>query len=315
MSTIAATPEVSVHESSLRPLVLIEARRFVRHPAFLVGLTACVIFTAISAPTASPDVNSGFLAAVFIGVVSMLVTYFQTRSTRSSREALDSSPTSVTQRTAAMCVVCLVPAAFGGLWLASFYVAVQLWPLEPWMYGTFSGADQFAILFGQSIVACLGGPVLGVAAARWLRFRGGALVLVVGTCAIVVAGLLEGWRSSSWNIRMLTPFTFFTDTRINPDAEDSLPGSPGLVPRVAARPLRPRRHRGIVARSRTAVGAASEGRRQRCAGRWPDLWRARDDRWPRPACSDLSRWPQRRSSGGELSSCGSCSPLCRGGRS
>ena len=26
---------------------------------------------------------------------------------------------------------------------------------------------------------------------------------------------------------MLTPFTFFTDTRINPDAEDSLPGSPG----------------------------------------------------------------------------------------
>jgi len=215
-----------VRSTALEPLVRLEIRRFLRHPAFLAGLAACVIFTAISAPTASPDVNSGFLAAAFIGVVSMLVTYFQTRSTRSSGEALDSSPTSVTQRTAAMCVVCLVPAAFGGLWLASFYVAVQIWPLEPWMYGTFSGADQFAILFGQSVVACLGGPLLGVAAARWLRFRGAGFVLVVGTVALVMAGLAEAERSASWNLRMLTPFTFFTNRMINPDAEDSLPGSP-----------------------------------------------------------------------------------------
>lgn len=226
MSTLTAAPEVPVRRLTLRPLVLIEVRRFLRHPAFLVGLAACVVFTATTAPAANGDVNSGFMAAFFIGVVSMLVAYFQTRSTRPSREALDASPTSVTQRTTAMCIVCLVPAGFGALWLASFYLTLQIWPLEPWVYGAFGPADEFAILFGQSVVACLGGPLAGVAAARWLRFRGAGLVLVVGTVALVVAGLVEAERSASWNLRMLTPFTYFTNRMIDPDAEDSLPGSP-----------------------------------------------------------------------------------------
>ena len=226
MSTMTAAPVAPVRSLTLRPLVLVEVRRFVRHPAFLVGLTACVVFTAMTAPTANGDVNSGFLAAFFIGVVSMLVTYFQTRSTRLSREALDASPMSVTARTRAMCLVCLVPAGFGALWLASFYLALRIWPLEPWMYGTFSQADNFVILFGQSVVACLGGPLLGVTAARWLRFRGAGLVLVVGIVVLVAAGLTEAERSSSLNLRMLTPFTFFTSRMMNPDAEDSLPGSP-----------------------------------------------------------------------------------------
>lgn len=226
MSTLTATPQAPVRGLSLRPLVLIEARRFVRHPTFLVGLTACVVFTATNAPTANADVNSGFVAAAFIGVVSMLVAYFQTRSTRSSGEAVDSAPTSVTQRVAAMCIVCLVPAGFGLLWLALFYVTLQIWPLEPWMHGTFSPADEFAILFGQSVVACLGGPLLGVAAARWLRFRGVAIVLVMGMYVLVVAGLAEAERSTPLNVRMLTPFTLFTNRLINPDIEESLPGSP-----------------------------------------------------------------------------------------
>jgi hypothetical protein len=226
MSPLTAPPVAPVHSLILRPLVRIEARRFVRHPAFLAGLTACVVFTATTAPTANGDVNSGFMAAFFIGVVSMLVTYFQTRSTRLAREALDASPTSVTQRTAAMCLVCLIPAGFGALWLVSFYLTLQIWPLERWEYGTFGPADEFAILLGGSVAACLGGPLLGVAAARWLRFRGAGVVLVVGTVALVMAGLVEAERSAPWNLRLLTPFTFFTSRMINPDAEDSLPGSP-----------------------------------------------------------------------------------------
>lgn len=92
MSTLTAAPVAPVRRLTLRPLVRIEARRFVRHPAFLVGLTACVVFTAMTAPTADGDVNSGFMGAFFIGVVSMLVTYFQTRSTRLSREAIRTYP-------------------------------------------------------------------------------------------------------------------------------------------------------------------------------------------------------------------------------
>jgi hypothetical protein len=226
MSTLTAARETPVRGPTLRPLVLIEARRFVRHPAFLVGLMACVVVTAITAPIAGPDSNSGFLAALFIGVFSMVVTYRQTGSTRASREAVDASPTSVTRRVGAMCMACLVPAGIGLLWLGSLYVTQQIWPLKPWMHGTFSRADEFAILFGQSVVACLGGPIAGVAAARWLRFRGAALVLVVGTVVVVALGLTDSDSSTPMNIRLLTPFTFFTTSNNIPASEDSLPGSP-----------------------------------------------------------------------------------------
>jgi len=226
MSTLTAAPAVPVRGPTLRPLFLIEARRFVRHPAFLVGLMACVVFTAMTAPTAGPDANSGFLAAFFVGVFSMVATYRLTGSTRPSHEALDASPTPVTRRVAAMCLVCLVPAGVGLLWLGSLYVTQQIWPLKPWVHGTFSRADEFAILFGQSVVACLGGPIAGVAAARWLRFRGAALLLVIGMVLPVSFAMGDSERPSPLNIRLLTPFTFFTNSNINPASEDSLPGSP-----------------------------------------------------------------------------------------
>ena len=173
----------------------------------------------------------------------MVVTYRQTRSTRSSREALDASPTSITRRVAAMCIACLVPAGFGALWLASVYLTLQIWPSERWMHGTFSRADEFAILFGQSVVACLGGPIVGVAAARWLRFRGAALLLVIGMVLPVSSGARLGASAPALNLRLLTPFTFFTSNIINPDVRGQPPRLTVVVPGLVAHPLRPRPHR------------------------------------------------------------------------
>jgi hypothetical protein len=64
------------------------------------------------------------------------------------------------------------------------------------MFGTFGPGDRFAILARQSVVACLGAPLLGVAAGRWLRFRGGAVLLVTGVVGWVAAGFAAALNSS-----------------------------------------------------------------------------------------------------------------------
>jgi hypothetical protein len=71
-----------------------------------------------------------------------------------------------------------------------------------------------AVLAGQIVVPALGGPLLGVALGRWVRFPGAAFVLFL---------LLYGWVSlvtilSIWHpdsalvavLRLFAPFAFFT---------------------------------------------------------------------------------------------------------
>ena len=52
------------------------------------------------------------------------------------------------------------------------------------MYGPFSPSARVAVLVGQIVVPSLGGPLLGVALGRWVRFPGAAFVLFL---------VLYGW--------------------------------------------------------------------------------------------------------------------------
>ena len=54
------------------------------------------------------------------------------------------------------------------------------------MYGPFSPSARIAVLVGQIVVPALGGPLLGVALGRWVRFPGAAFVLFL---------VLYGWVS------------------------------------------------------------------------------------------------------------------------
>ena len=86
-------------------------------------------------------------------------------------------------RTAALCAVALVPFACGCLALLRF---VQLIPVSSPLYGPFSPSARVAVLVGQIVIPALGGPLLGVALGRWVRFPGAAFVLFL---------VLYGWVS------------------------------------------------------------------------------------------------------------------------
>ena len=58
-------------------------------------------------------------------------------------------------------------------------------------FGDYPTVDVIAVLLAMGPVATLGGPLLGVAVARWAPFRGSALV---GVVVLVVADRHPGQR-------------------------------------------------------------------------------------------------------------------------
>ena len=226
MTTLQAAP------GRVAALAKVEIRRYVLHPLFLVGAVLAAVGTTLAVThdrdsMLEPPVGAAFL----IGVFGMVVGYRLTRSMEKSSEALASTPVNMSQRVAALCIACLVPA-FAGL-LVGLAILVFATQNGDWGYGTWAGHERVAIVFGQTAVASLGGPLLGIAAARWLRFAGAVVVapLVVLTWAIVTNGwTADNQDSTGWLVaRMFSPFAFFhtldTDTG-KPHAVESWRGNP-----------------------------------------------------------------------------------------
>ena len=141
----------------------------------------------------------------------MMATYWLTRSMRASEPVVGVTPVTLPARTAALCAVAIVPFACGCLALLRF---VQLIPVSSPLYGPFSPSARVAVLVGQIVVPALGGPLLGVALGRWVRFPGAAFVLFL---------VLYGWVSLvtilSFShpdstpvavLRLFAPFAYFT---------------------------------------------------------------------------------------------------------
>jgi hypothetical protein len=106
-----------------------------------------------------------------------------------------------------------VPFLCGVLTLLAF---LRFHPVGDSVYGAFSPPAQVAVLVGQIVVPSLGGPLLGVALGRCVRFPGAAFVLFL---------ILYGWvslvtiLSMSYPdstpvavLRLFAPFAFFTYT-------------------------------------------------------------------------------------------------------
>ena len=143
----------------------------------------------------------------------MMATYWLTRSMRASEPVVGVTPVTRTARTAALCTVALVPFACGCLALLRF---VQLIPVSSPLYGPFSPSARVAVLVGQIVMPALGGPLLGVALGRWVRFPGAAFVLFLllyGWVSLVT--ILSFSRPDSAPVavlRLFAPFAFFTCT-------------------------------------------------------------------------------------------------------
>jgi hypothetical protein len=233
--TTTRTRSESSHSGSMRPLVWLEIRRFARHPVFLTGVASCIVVLvmAMQELTAHPtnDRVGAAVVSLFVGLFSVLTAYLITRSMKDSAEVLEATPTSVTRRTAAVCAMCsvsgLVAAAFGVFGL----VSLRVWPIPDWLFGTFSDADVVVAMAQQTAVAAIGGTLVGVAAGRWLRFRGAGFALIVAlpfwvflsSGATAAAELGGTWPKLA---RVFSPFAFFQTQQVSPVSVDTFPGSP-----------------------------------------------------------------------------------------
>src|SRR5262249_2089343 len=156
-------------------LAVREMRRFVLNPVFLfaVAITVYALWAGPDTTVTEIDTVNPY-PAIFLGGVGMVAPHWLTRSWARAAPVAGVTPGTQPPPTAALCAVAIVPFACGGLALLRF---VQLIPIGDAAYGPFSPSARIAVLVGQIVIPSLGGPLLGVALGRWVRFPGAAFVL------------------------------------------------------------------------------------------------------------------------------------------
>jgi hypothetical protein len=230
MSTVmTAAPVVS--SSVLARLTRIEATRYARHPLFLVGLVLALAGSGTYGPV---ELDHQVVPAFFLGVLGIVVGNRLVSGSDRSAPVIDAAPVSETLRTAALCLACLVPGAAGVVVVLFHRVLVQFDPPAAYEYAGYDAFDRFLITLAIPVVACVGGPLLGVVVGRWLRFRGAAVLAVVtvwlwsSTCAYI-SQQIDGNGLASRVLHLLTPYTAFLETNSEggaPTVVTSFTGSP-----------------------------------------------------------------------------------------
>ncbi|MGZ4597772.1 MAG: hypothetical protein ACXV3V_12690 [Actinomycetes bacterium] len=209
VQTVARAPAAS----AVLPLARIEAKRYARHPLFLTGLA---LGTLASAGEHGPvELDYHVIPSFFIGVLGIVVAARLTTSAHRSQPVIDSAPMSDTTRTLALCLACAVPATAGLALTLMHRMFVLADPFPAWMYGTYGPTEQLVITVVVPVIACAGGPLLGVAVGRWLRFPGAALLTVVAVlfwsnvAAYVPAQSMNARSLAARVLHMTTPYTAF----------------------------------------------------------------------------------------------------------
>jgi purine-cytosine permease-like protein len=197
---------------SVTALAKVEAMRLAKHPMFLIGVVLCAVFMGLSVGEGRDYYNDSITPGFFVGLFSTVTMYRLSRSMDRTEEAVAIAPASRQDRIRALQLACLLPAVLGVI--AFTYLILVQSGTEPYSYGGLDGGERFAIFFGNVVLACIGGPLLGVAAGQWLRFPGAAIVLPVGLLFYILLGegLTVSDRDAAWTtlVRLLSPWTQFT---------------------------------------------------------------------------------------------------------
>jgi hypothetical protein len=208
----SARPGAGAGPATFTALAIRETRRLVLNPVFLFAVAFIVyaLWAGPDTPVTEIDAVNPY-PAIFLGGFGMMATYWLTRSLRASEPVVGVTPVTLPARTAALCAVALVPFACGCLALLRF---VQLIPVSNALYGPFSPSARVAVLVGQIVVPALGGPLLGVALGRWVRFPGAAFVLfliIYGWVSLVTIVTMSHPDSLPVAVlRLFSPFAFFS---------------------------------------------------------------------------------------------------------
>jgi hypothetical protein len=207
-----ARPEAAAARATFAALATRETRRFIRNPLFLAaaGLTAYLLWSG-QRGTVTEIESVDAIAATLFGGLGMIAAFWLTRSMRASEPVVGVTPTTLPARTAALCAVAIAPLGCGCLALLWF---VYLYPVSEPVYGAFSVPARIAVLVGQIVIPALGGPLLGVALGRWVRFSGAALVLFlllsVWINLVTWLTLVHPDSAPVAVLRLFAPFALFT---------------------------------------------------------------------------------------------------------
>jgi len=207
-----ARPGAAADRTTFVALAARETRRFAVNPVFLFAVVMTAWTTWDYRKASANAVGTGnWYPWIFLGGFGMMATFWLTRSMRDSEPVVGVTPTTLPARTAALCTVAIVPFLCGVLTLFAF---LHFHPAGARVYGAFSPPAQVAVLVGQIVIPSLGGPLLGVALGRWVRFPGAALVLsliLFGWVNVATFGSLSHPDSAAFTaLRLFSPFAFFT---------------------------------------------------------------------------------------------------------
>lgn len=221
-ATTSSHPEATTANAraTVRALARVEAKRFARHPLFRLGV-AIVLIPMVGVLwqrqlDANPMVGTLFIA-FFIGVFGFIVAHRLTTSLLRTRDLAGTTPVDRQQRTLALCLACLVPATVGVVVAIFMLVTAAIWtpvgdPVTAHVawFRDDPAIDVLATLIAMGPVAALGGPLLGVAVARWAPFRGSALI---GVVTLVFLTAMPSEASTPW--RLLSAWPLLVDEHIN----------------------------------------------------------------------------------------------------
>jgi hypothetical protein len=214
MTAVVAPIRTVVGRPTFVGLAARELRRFVVNPVFLFGVVMVVVSEGLGPDPGVVEIDTANpYTAIFLGGFGMMATYWQTRSMRHSEPVVGVTPTSLSARTAALCTVAVVPLLCS---VPALFAFLHWFPIGEPLYGAFSPSTRMAVLIGQFVLPSLGGPLLGVALGRWVRFPGAAFVLFLlfyGWVSLVtILSMSHADSTFVAVLRLFAPFAFFTFT-------------------------------------------------------------------------------------------------------
>jgi hypothetical protein len=221
-TAVPAPPSApAVSRETLLALARADALRYARHPLFVIP---CVILLASAVADQVQD-NDGtnpmiptMTTAFLLGVFGFVVAHRLTTSLRRTRELAGTVPVEQQTRTLSLCLACLVPAAVGTAGTTYMLVTNAITPPDgippsapvTW-FGDYPAVDVLATLILLGPLAALGGPLLGVAVARWAPFRGSALL---GVVVLVVVTAISASDEPGGAERLASPWPVLMDEHV-----------------------------------------------------------------------------------------------------
>jgi hypothetical protein len=229
VTALAERAATSTRPDTLRTLAGVEARRYARHPLFLVGAVLMIALMVQATATGQDEVDAAFaetniLPAFFLGLLGVFVGVHLARSMSKTAEAVQAAPTDGVTRTAALCLACLVPGVVALGWAVWIYVLVAVWSFPD--SAGMTRADNAALVLA-GVVCAVGGPLVGVMVGRWTRFPGAGLiaaVALVGWSILAAVGL--SMSASRWSdlLHLTAPFTWWSYSNEPDDAHKWVAG-------------------------------------------------------------------------------------------